>query len=95
MVIGCGTIRFRLHECRSLKGKRTIIKSIISRVRNNFNVSIAEIGLNDVYQSAEIGFAFVGNDTSVVNSKIDKVINFADAMGLAEIVDSKIEIIHL
>ncbi|MCJ7773882.1 MAG: DUF503 domain-containing protein [Desulfobacterales bacterium] len=95
MVVGCGIIRFRLHGCRSLKDKRKIIKSIIGRVRNNFNVSIAEIGLNDIYQSAEVGFAFVGNDKAVVNSKIDKVINFADDLGLAEIVDSEIEVINL
>jgi uncharacterized protein YlxP (DUF503 family) len=95
MVVGCGIIRFRLHGCRSLKGKRKIIKSIISRVRNNFNVSIAEIGLNDMYQSAEVGFAFVGNDKAVVNSKIDKVLNFVDDINLAEIIDSEIEMISL
>lgn len=95
MVVGCGIIRFRLHGCSSLKGKRKIIKSIIARVRNNFNVTIAEIGSNDVYQRAEIGFAFVGNDKAVVNSKIDKVINFADDIRLAEIVDSEIEVINL
>lgn len=95
MVVGCGIIRFRLHDCRSLKGKRSLIKAIIARVRNNFNVSIAEIGSQDMYQCAEIGFAFVGNDTAFVNSKIDKVFNFADALGLAEIIDTEIEMIHL
>ena len=95
MVVGCGIIRFRLHGCRSLKEKRKITKSIISRVRNTFNVSIAEIGSNDIYQRAEIGFACVGNDTSAVNSKTDKVLNFADDLRLAEIVDSNIEIIQL
>jgi uncharacterized protein YlxP (DUF503 family) len=95
MVVGLGIIRFRLHGCRSLKGKRKIIKSIIDRIRNNFNVSIAEIGLNDMHQSAEVGFSFVGNNKAVVNSKIDKVFNFAEDIGLAEIVDSEIEIIKL
>lgn len=95
MVVGCGIIHFRLHGCRSLKGKRKIIKSIISRIRNTFNVSIAETGSNDIYQKAEVGFAIVGNDTAVVNSKIDKVINLADDLGLAVIIDSDIEIIKL
>ena len=95
MVVGCGIIRFRLHGCRSLKEKRKITKSIISRVRNTFNVSIAEIGSNDIYQRAEIGFACVGNNTSSVNSKVDKVLNFADDLRLAEIVNSDIEIIQL
>jgi len=95
MVVGCGTIRFRLHGCRSLKEKRHIIKSILSRVQNNFNISIAETGSLDIYQRAEIGFAFVGNETAFVNSKVDKVFNFIEALGLADIVDTEIEMIHL
>ncbi|MBC8198492.1 MAG: DUF503 domain-containing protein [Desulfobacterales bacterium] len=95
MVIGSGIITFRLHDCRSLKGKRKIVKSIISRLRNNFNVSVAEVGSNDIHQRAEIGFVLVGNDKTVINSKIDKIFNLADALGLAEIIDSKMEIINL
>lgn len=95
MVVGCGIIRMRLHGCRSLKGKRKIIKSMIGRIRNTFNVSVAETDLNDMYQSAEVGFVLVGNNKAVVNSKVDKVLNFAEGMGLAEIVNSEIEIIQL
>jgi uncharacterized protein YlxP (DUF503 family) len=95
MVVGTGTITFRLHGCSSLKSKRKVVKSIISQIRNNFNVSIAEIGSNDVHQRAEIGFALAGNNKAVINSKIDKVFNLADRLGLAEIVDSNMEIINL
>lgn len=95
MVVGSGIITFRLHDCRSLKGKRKIVKSIISRLRNNFNVSVAEVGSNDIHQRAEIGFVLVGNDKAVINSKIDKIFNMADELGLAEIIDSKMEIINL
>jgi uncharacterized protein YlxP (DUF503 family) len=95
MVVGLGIITFRLHDCRSLKGKRKVVKSIISRLRNNFNVSAAEVGANDIYQKAEIGFALVGNNRKVINSKIDKIFNLADELGLAEIIDSEMEIINL
>jgi uncharacterized protein YlxP (DUF503 family) len=95
MVTGLGVITFRLHDCRSLKGKRKIVKSIIARLRNNFNVSVAEVGSNDVYQRAEIGFALVGNNRIVVNSKIDKIFNLADDLGLAEVIDSDMEIINI
>jgi len=95
MVAGLGIITFRLHDCRSLKGKRKIVKSIISRLRNTFNVSVAEIEANDIYQKAVIGFALVGNNRKVINSKIDKVFNFADELNLAEIIDSEMEIINL
>ena len=95
MVVGIGIITFRLHDCRSLKGKRKVVKSIISRVRNNFNASVAEVGSNDVHQRAEIGFSVVGNDQTIVNSKIDKMVNLAEDLGLAEIIDTEMEIIHL
>lgn len=95
MVVGIGIITFRLHDCRSLKSKRKIVKSIISQLRNNFNVSVAEIGSNDIYQRSEIGFSLVGNNRKVLNSKIDKIFNMADALGLAEIIDTEMEMINL
>lgn len=95
MVIGFGIITFRLHDCHSLKGKRKIIKSIINQLRNHFNASVAEVGSNDVHQRAEIGFSLVGNNKSLVNSKMDKLINLAEALGLAEMIDTEMEIINL
>ena len=95
MVVGLGIITFRLHDCRSLKGKRKVVKKIVNQLRNNFNASVAEVGSNDIHQRAEIGFALVGNNRMVVNSKLDKIINLADDLGLAEIIDSEMEIINL
>ena len=95
MVVGTGLITLRLHDCRSLKAKRKVVKSMINRLRNNFNASVSEVGSNDIYQKAEIGFSLVGNDAGLINSKIDKLFNLAEDMGLAEIVDTEMEIIHL
>jgi uncharacterized protein YlxP (DUF503 family) len=95
MIVGVGIITFRLHDCHSLKGKRTIVKSIISRLRNNFNASVAEVGSNDNHQRAEIGVSLVGNDPRLINSKLDKLFNLADELGLAEMIDTEMEIIHL
>lgn len=95
MVVGIGIITFRLHGCRSLKGKRKVVKSIISRMRNNFNASVAEVGSNDIHQRAEIGFSLVGNEKPLINSKIDKIFNMVDGLGLAEIIDTEMEIISL
>ena len=95
MVIGAGIIIFRLHDCHSLKGKRSVIKTIINQIRNHFNVSVAEVGANDVYQRAEIGFTLAGSDHGLNNTKIDKILNFVEDLGLAEVVDTEMEIIHL
>lgn len=95
MVVGMGTITFRLHDCRSLKSKRKIIKAIISRIGNSFNVSIAEVGANDIHQKAIIGFAIVSSSKALINSKVDKLFNMAEELGLAEFIDSEMEIVNL
>ena len=95
MVVGTGKIKFRLFGIASLKEKRKIVKSIVHRLKNKFNISIAETDLNDSYDWAEIGVSIVGNNGRLVNSKLDKVINMADEMGVAMISDTQIEIIHL
>jgi len=95
MVVGMGVLIFRLHGCRSLKAKRSVVKSMVHQIRNQFNASVAEVGANDVYEQANIGFTLAGSDHQVINAKIDKLINFVDDLGLAELVDSEMEILHL
>ncbi len=93
MVTGVGHMVFRLHQCHSLKEKRKIVKAIIARIRNHFNASVAEVADNDIYQRAVIGVSLVGKDSRLVNSKLDKLFNFAEDLGLAEMIDSQLEII--
>ncbi|RPJ76756.1 MAG: DUF503 domain-containing protein [Desulfobacteraceae bacterium] len=93
MVVGIGLITFRLHECHSLKEKRGTVKAVIARLRNNFNASVAEVEANDVHQRAVVGVALVGNDKALINSKMDKLFNLADALGLAEVIDTQMELI--
>ena len=95
MVVGTGKIKFKLYGVSSLKEKRRIVKAIINRIKNKFNISIAETDYNDSHLWAQIGFSITGNDSRMVNSKLDKVFNMADDMGLAQITDTQMEIIHL
>ena len=92
MVVGTGLLDFRIFGCGSLKEKRSVLSRIIRRIQNEFNISIAEVGDNDQWQKAKVGFCVVGNDKSYINAKIDHVLNFVDRFGAVEVVRSKIEI---
>jgi uncharacterized protein YlxP (DUF503 family) len=95
MVVGCGRIRLRLFDVHSLKAKRGIVRSVVARIQNRYRAAAAETGLNDSHDWAEIGFAVVGNDAARINAQVDKIFNGVDAMGLAMIADTNMEIIHL
>jgi uncharacterized protein YlxP (DUF503 family) len=95
MVIGSGIIEIWIVESRSLKEKRGVISRILKRTQNEFNISIAEIGENDHWKRAKIGFSVVGNDSRYINGKIDHVLRFIDNLQLAEVLNTKIEMIHI
>ncbi len=78
MNIGVLRISLRIPENSSLKGKRQIIKSIMSRVQNRFNVSVAEVGDNEVWQLATIGVSCVSNDGRFNNQVLSEVVDFVD-----------------
>ena len=94
MVVGVCGISLLIHDAQSLKGKRQVIKSLQEKVRNRFNVSMAEVGDNDLWQRAELAVAAIGNDRAFINSVIDKVVNFIENLHVAEIIDHRIEIIN-
>ncbi len=94
MVIGICHLDLLIRENRSLKGKRRTLKKIIERVKNKFNVSIAEVGNHDLWQSSQIGFCMVGNDRRFVNSALDKIVLFIEGISSAEIIKSEIEIMN-
>jgi uncharacterized protein YlxP (DUF503 family) len=95
MVIGVCKLDLRIPENHSLKEKRHVLRKLMDRVRNRFNVAIAEVGDNDIWQRAQMGFCTVGNDRRHINSSLDKVIYFIEQMNLVEMVRTEIEIISL
>ena len=93
MVVGTGLVDLLIPESGSLKEKRSVLKRIIQRTQNEFNVSIAEVGDNDLWRRARVGFSVVGNDKPYINAKVDHILRFIDRLGLAEILRSRIEIV--
>jgi uncharacterized protein len=95
MVIGALKIELYIDGNRSLKGKRQTLRSVIQRVKSRFeNVSISEVGSQDLWQKATIGISFVSNEAPFVNSILDRVSGFIESMGTVQIVSRDIEIIH-
>ncbi len=95
MVIGTLRISLRLAENHSLKGKRKVIKSLLAQLRNRFNVSAAEVAMNDAWQEAEIGIAAVGNSESFINSVLNKLMDFVERTTPAEVMRYQVEVIHM
>ena len=94
MNIGVCTINLRIPENMSLKGKRQVMKSITSRVRNKFNVAVAEVDDNDIWQVATIGICCISNNNRHTNEVLSKVVDFIIGSRFdVEILDYGIEII--
>lgn len=94
MVVGICHITLSIPGSHSLKDKRQVLKSLMARVKGSFNASVAEVGQNDVWQSAVIGIAVVGNDRSFVNSILDNIIDFIEEIRTVEIISHEIEIMN-
>jgi hypothetical protein len=94
MVVGVLKLSLVIPENHSLKGKRSVLKRIEARVSNQFNISVTECGDQDLWQSAILGFGIVGSSQPVVQATLQKVVDFVDAMGLAEIGDSQLEFFY-
>ena len=95
MTVAVARITLRLHENQSLKEKRRIIKSMIAKSRNRFNVSVAEVADQDLHQRATLGIAVVGSDQRILNSLLDRIITYMDSLHLADLIDQQIELIPL
>ncbi len=93
MNVGICRVTLRLPENGSLKGKRQVLRSLTTRLRNKFNVAVAEVGDNESWQIATIGVTCVSNDARHAQEMLDKVVAFIEYTRLdAELLDSEIEV---
>jgi uncharacterized protein YlxP (DUF503 family) len=76
--VGVCTLTLRLPENHSLKGKRRVVSSLCARVRNRFNVSIAEVDDNDTWQRAVVGIAVVANDQRFAKQVLSKIVDYVE-----------------
>ena len=76
MIVGVLKAQLCLNGITSLKQKRSIVKSLIGRLKSRFNISIAEVDHNDSRQSAVIAIAIVANDSQFIDSQLEKIVSF-------------------
>lgn len=93
MIIGLLKLHLYIHYNRSLKGKRMVIKSLKDRLRNQFNIAVAEVDHRDKWQLCTIAATTVGADKKYVNSLISKVVEFVKGYRLVELLDYELEMI--
>ena len=93
-MIGILSLHFRIPGCTSLKEKRSRLKPLIHRLQREFNVSVAEMGLQDKWQEALVACALVNTDAGHVQRSLQKIVEWVEKNWLDfQLVDEKIEII--
>ncbi len=95
MIVGAAIVEIRIHGSRSLKQKRGVVRSIAQRVRNRFNVSVAEVGGQGTWQHAALGLCAAGSDRERVRGLIERTLDFIEELHLAEVVQTDVEVLDL
>ena len=95
MVIAYAVFDLHLPGCRSLKEKRMIVRSLKARLRNEFEVSAAEVGSQDLLQRAELGVAAVGPDQAPLDALLQRILTFVEENLDGELLNYRNEFIHV
>jgi uncharacterized protein YlxP (DUF503 family) len=95
MVVGVCRLRLSLPGNDSLKGKRSVVRQIVDKVRARFNVAVAEVADLDALGTATIGFAVVSNEGAHADSMLETVSQFVSAHARAIVTDVTTELVHI
>ncbi|NLJ41333.1 MAG: DUF503 domain-containing protein [Clostridiales bacterium] len=93
MFIAAVRVEILLYESQSLKEKRQVLKSLITKVQNQFNVSVAEVDYLDSWRRAALGLAFVANGSVHAEKQMDRALDFIDDDPRYEIINIHKEVI--
>ena len=93
MIVGLCTVELLIPESHSLKEKRQVLQSLKTRLRDKFNVSVAEVGEQDLWQKAILGLASVANESAHVNQVLDQAVNLIQAVPTIQLLRSRIELL--
>ncbi len=91
--VAVGTVELHLPDVDSLKGKRHILKGLKEKVRQRFEVSVAEVNHQDIWQRATLAVACVSQDSRHANEVVSKALDFIEASVDGHVIDVQIEIL--
>jgi uncharacterized protein YlxP (DUF503 family) len=95
VIVGAAVVELHVHASQSLKQKRGVVRSVVQRLRNRFNIAVAEIGGQDTWQRAVLGITTTGIDRTQVRGVLTRVLVFIEDLHLAEVTNSDIELLEL
>jgi uncharacterized protein YlxP (DUF503 family) len=95
MIVGASVVELHIEGCSSLKAKRGVVRSVAQRVRNRFNLAVAEVGGQDTWQRAVLGLAAAGSDRVTVRRVLDRAATFIEELHLAEVRNVDVEVLEL
>ena len=93
IIVGLCTVELFIPESQSLKHKRQVLLSLKDRLRGQFNLSVAEVDGQDLWQKAVLGLACVANEARYVNQVCDRALNLIRSVPAVEIVQSRVELL--
>jgi len=93
MFVGICELELFIPESESLKAKRFVLSSLKTRLRNKFNVSVAEVGDNDKWQRADLGISLVANERKFLDKALHQILNFVDDFEGVEVIKHQFEVV--
>lgn len=93
MVVGLCTVELFISESQSLKDKRQVLHSLKDRLHGKFNLSVAEVDGQDLWQKAVLGIACVANEGGYVSRVLEQALNVIKGMPAVEVVRTKLELL--
>jgi uncharacterized protein YlxP (DUF503 family) len=95
MIVGACVVELHIEAAQSLKAKRGVVRSIVRRVRNEFNLGVSEIGGQDTWQYAALGLAAAGSDAAAVRGVLERAGDFIEDLHLARVLSTEIQVVDL
>lgn len=93
MHVGIATVDLEVTDAMTLKDKRQVIRSLLARIKNSFNVSAAEVGNLNAHTLATLGFAAVANEKSYVHGMLEKVVDLIEREPRVLVIDYSTELV--